>query len=38
MTIFDAVDKQLGIKLKKQKHPIQVMAIDHVDHPVESEN
>jgi uncharacterized protein (TIGR03435 family) len=36
VTIFDAIDKQLGIKLLKQKHPIPVMVIGHVEHPAEN--
>ena len=36
VTIFDAIDKQLGIKLQKQKHPMPVMVIDHVEHPAEN--
>jgi uncharacterized protein (TIGR03435 family) len=30
-TVFEAVDKQLGLKLEEQKHPIPVMVIDKVD-------
>ncbi len=36
VTIFDAIDKQLGITLQKQKHPMPVMVIDHVEHPAEN--
>jgi len=36
VTLFDAIDKQLGIKLQKQKHPMPVMVIDHVEHPAEN--
>ncbi len=36
VTIFDAIDKQLGIKLQKQRHPMPVMVIDHVEHPAEN--
>jgi uncharacterized protein (TIGR03435 family) len=31
VTVFEAVDKQLGLKLEEQKHPIPVVVIDHVD-------
>jgi uncharacterized protein (TIGR03435 family) len=31
LTVFEAVDKQLGLKLEEQKHPIQVLVVDHVD-------
>lgn len=31
MTIFQAVDKQLGLKLTMQKRPMQVIVIDHID-------
>ena len=30
-TIFEAIDKQLGLKLAPQKHPMPVLVIDHVD-------
>ena len=36
VTLFDAIDKQLGIKLQKQKHPLPVMVIDHLEHPAEN--
>jgi uncharacterized protein (TIGR03435 family) len=31
LTVFEAVDKQLGLKLATQKHPMPVVVIDHVD-------
>lgn len=31
LTIFEAVDKQLGLKLAAQKHPLPVVVIDHMD-------
>ena len=31
ITVFEAVDKQLGLKLAEQKHPMPVIVIDHVD-------
>jgi uncharacterized protein (TIGR03435 family) len=31
-TLFDAVDKQLGLKLEEQKHPEQVLVVDKVEH------
>jgi uncharacterized protein (TIGR03435 family) len=36
LTLFVAIDKQLGIRLQKQKHPMPVMVIDHVEHPAEN--
>jgi uncharacterized protein (TIGR03435 family) len=33
VSIFDAIDQQLGIKLQKQKHSLPVMVVDHVEHP-----
>jgi len=31
LTVFEAVDKQLGLKLATQKHPMPAVVIDHVD-------
>jgi uncharacterized protein (TIGR03435 family) len=31
LTVFEAVDKHLGLKLAEQKHPMSVVVIDHVD-------
>jgi uncharacterized protein (TIGR03435 family) len=31
ITLFDAVSKQLGLKLEKQRRPVQVLVIDHID-------
>jgi uncharacterized protein (TIGR03435 family) len=31
LTVFEAVDKQLGLKLAAQKHPMPVLVIDHVE-------
>jgi len=31
LTLFEAVDKQLGLKIEEQKHPIPVVVIDKVD-------
>ena len=31
MTIFEAVDKQLGLKLAPQKYPLPVLVVDHAD-------
>jgi uncharacterized protein (TIGR03435 family) len=31
MTIFQAVEKQLGLKLTMQKRPMPVIVIDHID-------
>lgn len=30
VTVFEAVDKQLGLKLEEQKHPVPVLVIDRV--------
>jgi uncharacterized protein (TIGR03435 family) len=30
-TIFEAVEKQLGLKLETQKRPLQVIVIDHIE-------
>jgi uncharacterized protein (TIGR03435 family) len=30
-TIFEAVDRQLGLKLTSQKHPMPVVVIDHIE-------
>ena len=35
LTMFDAVDKQLGLKLKAQKVPVPFFVIDHVEKPAE---
>jgi uncharacterized protein (TIGR03435 family) len=31
ISLFDAIDKQLGLKLQQQKRPIQVLVIDHIE-------
>jgi uncharacterized protein (TIGR03435 family) len=31
VTLFDAVSKQLGLKLEKQRRPVQVLIIDHIE-------
>ena len=31
VTVFEALDKQLGLKAEEQKHPIPVLVIDHVN-------
>jgi uncharacterized protein (TIGR03435 family) len=31
LTVFEAVDKQLGLKLEEQKHPMPVIVIDKVE-------
>ena len=30
-TVFDALDKQLGLKLEERKQPMPVMVIDHIE-------
>jgi uncharacterized protein (TIGR03435 family) len=31
LSVFEAIEKQLGLKLELQKHPMQVLVIDHVE-------
>ena len=31
LSLFDAVEKQLGVKLEMHKRPIPVLVIDHID-------
>jgi uncharacterized protein (TIGR03435 family) len=31
LSLFDAISKQLGLKLDKQKRPMPVLVIDHVE-------
>jgi uncharacterized protein (TIGR03435 family) len=31
LTIFEAVEKELGLKLEKQKRPVTVIVIDHIE-------
>jgi uncharacterized protein (TIGR03435 family) len=31
LTVFEAVDKYMGLKLAEQKHPMSVVVIDHVN-------
>jgi len=31
LTIFEAIDKQLGLKLSVEKHSMPIVVIDHVD-------
>jgi uncharacterized protein (TIGR03435 family) len=31
LSMFDAVSKQLGLKLEKQKRPVSVLVIDHIE-------
>ena len=37
LTLFEAIDRQLGLKLEQRKHPTQVLVIDHID-PKPTEN
>jgi uncharacterized protein (TIGR03435 family) len=32
-SLFTAVREQLGLKLESTKRPVDVLVIDHVDHP-----
>jgi uncharacterized protein (TIGR03435 family) len=34
-TIFTAVQEQLGLKLESMRAPVDVLVIDHVEHPTE---
>jgi uncharacterized protein (TIGR03435 family) len=37
ISLFDAVDKQLGLKLEKQKRPTPMLVIDHIEeHPTDN--
>jgi uncharacterized protein (TIGR03435 family) len=31
LTIFEAMEKQLGLKLEQQKRPMPVIVIDHIE-------
>ena len=31
LSLFDAVSKQIGLKLEKQKRPVSVLVIDHIE-------
>ena len=35
-TIFEAVRKQLGLKLERQKGPAETLVTDHAEKPVEN--
>lgn len=37
LTLFEAIEKQLGLKIELQRHPMQVMVVDHVE-PAPVEN
>jgi uncharacterized protein (TIGR03435 family) len=37
LTVFEAIDKQLGLKIEERKQPMPVIVIDHVERtPVEN--
>jgi uncharacterized protein (TIGR03435 family) len=31
ITLFEAIEKQLGLKLEAQKRPVKVLVIDHAE-------
>jgi uncharacterized protein (TIGR03435 family) len=35
-TVFAAVKRQLGLELKAQKGPVDIIVIDHVEKPTEN--
>ena len=35
-TIFEAIRQQLGLKLERQKGPVDIMVLDHAERPVEN--
>jgi uncharacterized protein (TIGR03435 family) len=35
-TFLEALQEQLGLKLKSAKGPVDVLVIDHVEHPTEN--
>ena len=35
LTFFEAIEKQLGLKLQSQKHPMPVMVVDHIEKPAD---
>jgi uncharacterized protein (TIGR03435 family) len=37
VSLFDAIDKQLGLKLEMRKNPMPVLVIDHIE-PKPTEN
>jgi len=38
LTVFEAIDKQLALKLEERKHPMPVIVIDHVERtPIEDQ-
>jgi uncharacterized protein (TIGR03435 family) len=36
-SLFTAVQEQLGLKLEPQKEPMQVLVIDHIEKPAETQ-